>query len=262
MVGKGLPATEMVFGIYNLWFLMQWICWSTDLRAYTLNFCRLDKDTHGVRRSGRKKDEDRPGSVYFPTRLGYFWPFASQREDRVRASGPIMPVEGLAPNCDFHHSEMPLKAGYWKRIMDPGNVQELNAWLMAIDQNAMGHKLNPDKTELYFANTHSASKGYPPNATALGYPKLCLDLTGSSSDPGLQNDEEEEFLEGEQCKSQRYPGPEDSDDGSGDEDEATGLTREIKGVSFWQDSAYGPLGEFYPFRADCSESEADSFEED
>jgi len=197
MIGNGIRATEMVFGIYNLWFLIHWIEWSTGMDISQMEFCRLDKELGGQYVANTV--EEGVGSVFRPARLGHYWPFRSEAKGRALFAQPIMPVHRLAPNCDFDRDDMPRRPGYWKRIMDPDHTEELQAWCHAIEQERMGYTISPNKTELYFSNALSVLKGYPPNAALLGFPKLDIDDTGRLSDPGLQIDQEDRPQEHELC---------------------------------------------------------------
>lgn len=186
--GPGIKPTELCFGVYNLWFLIQWIEWSAG-RPYYGGYCQEDKDFGQGKTVGKFYKpigaEGHPGSVFRPKSVGNYWSFAGHVKGEVAKPGLIMPVTRIAANCDFHFDELPAESGYWKKNLSPRDDEGRRAWVHALDQRGFGHAFDSTETKLYFSNAFSVLTGYPPTAELLGYPKLAVEIP--SSDDAQQN---------------------------------------------------------------------------
>lgn len=98
MVGPGIRSTELCFGVYNLWFLMHWVEWSTGEPYNQMDdFSILSQPGQGAVVGYGHDDSFRPNSVYKPNSTGDYWSFSDSGLNRTNGFNMIaVPFRGLA----------------------------------------------------------------------------------------------------------------------------------------------------------------------
>merc|ERR1711931_370265 len=174
MVGPGIRSTELCFGVYNLWFLMHWVEWSTGEPYNQMDdFSILSQPGQGAVVGHGHDDSFRPNSVYKPNSTGDYWSFSDSGLNRTNGFNMIaVPFRGLAQFCYVNSDELPTVPGIWKRKIDSDTLDERRTWREALEKSGFCYYRHPTKAELYFSNAFNVAHGYPPTADLLGYPKL------------------------------------------------------------------------------------------
>jgi len=174
MEGPGIRPTQLCFGVYNLWFLMQWVEWSTGEPFDRMDdFSILSKPGLGVTVGHGHQDELRPHTVYLPRRIGDYWSYSDSSLNHADGDKMItISFRSVAQFCHISRLELPTTPGIWKRKMGSDTLDERRAWREALEKSGFCYYQHPTKAELYFSNAFNVAHGYPPTADLLGYPKL------------------------------------------------------------------------------------------
>jgi len=215
MVGPGIRATELCAGVYNLWFLLQWIEWSAGKPVTQVNdFSILEKLGSGTTVGIGHSSCDRTSSVYRPHSTGDYWSFSDSGLSKCGGWSLVaVPFRGLAQFSTFGHDNLPSTPGIWKRLMDCDTLEERRVWRQALESSGFCYYRHPTTPVLYFSNASNVMQGYPPTADLLGYPKLSLEQ------PDVYPDWcDQEYLSEELARFSEWSLHDDSDTCSSEED--------------------------------------------
>jgi len=177
MVGPGIRPTELCFGVYNLWFLMHWVEWTTGEPFNQMDDFSIQNKLGEGSVVGYGNDSGSwTNSVYRPTCTGDYWSFSDSGLTKNKGFNFVaIPFRGLAQFSHFGYNELPTYPGVWKRKMDSDTLEERRAWREALEESGFCFYRHPTTALLYFSNASNVSQGYPPTADLLGYPRLLLD---------------------------------------------------------------------------------------
>merc|ERR1711874_564042 len=137
MVGPGIRPTELCFGVYNLWFLMHWVEWTTGEAFNQMDDFSIQNKLGEGSVVGYGNDSGSwTNSVYRPTCTGDYWSFSDSGLTKNKGFNFVaIPFRGLAQFSHFGYNELPTYPGVWKRKMDSDTLEERRAWREALEES-------------------------------------------------------------------------------------------------------------------------------
>jgi len=183
LTGTGIPVVPLLYGQFNLWFMLHWVEWSLGT-SYSGKFLKRSWKGPSPRISVLGTGYD----VYIDYPLLYarantYWDFSNRNigstfgqiyDDAELGMKTGVPMfSGLAYSMPSKADEVPTGLRAWKICVAGMSVEERTETVSVLSTR-FNYYYHPTKAEVYFTNDADVRKKLPPTASMLGLPKLYL----------------------------------------------------------------------------------------
>jgi len=169
LVGPCITPFRLGYGFYNLWFLLQWVEWSTgsSYLGGEFSFCS------GIAQAKTPAFET---MGFFRPKGTTYWDYSERdvAQDGIELDSPAPWFLGLDGASSVKSDDVIDLPGVWKIDLKDLSLEERQNWKRSVQKNGYSFYRHPTKAEMFFTNASGINKGMPPTASMLGLPKLVL----------------------------------------------------------------------------------------